>query len=234
MKRIRARLTSAHVISLVALFVALGGSAYAATQLPKNSVGVKQLKKGAVTPAKLSRAAKSTMTGTTGAKGDTGSVGPQGQTGDHGTPGVDGVAGLPGTTGGGVFVADASGEVADLKITSPVDVPLSGTTSWTSTAGEAGLLFGSLDATLATEPPGGFISCEVSIQVFVDGKNAGFFGAQNTQQSFAESTTTLAPIPVAVHEQGTHTISAKAFGRSECQPGSKLNSVQLVVAGFGA
>jgi hypothetical protein len=227
MKRIRGRLTSAHVISLIALFVALGGSAYAATQLPKNSVGVKQLKKGAVTPAKLSRAAKSTVTGGTGSSGS------QGRPGERGAPGADGTPGLPGTTGGEPFVADAKGEVADLKISSPVDVPLSGTTSWTSTAGEAGLLFGKLDATLATEPPGGFISCEVTVQVFVDGKYLGFFGAQNTQQSFAGSTVTLAPIPVAVHEQGTHTISAKAFGRSECQPGSKLNSLQLVVAGFG-
>ncbi len=181
-----------------------------------------------MTPAKLSRAAKSTMIGATGAKGDTGSTGPQGRTGDRGVPG------LPGTTGGEPFVADASGEVADLKITSPVDVPLDGTTSWTSTAGEAGLLFGKLDATLATEPGGGF-SCEVSIQVFVDGIYAGFFGAQNSQQSFAESSRVLTPIPVAVHESGTHTISAKAFfGTSQCQSGSKLDSLQLIVAGLGA
>jgi hypothetical protein len=234
MKRIRGRLTSAHVISLIALFVALGGSAYAATQLPKNSVGVKQLKRGAVTPAKLSRAARFTMTGATGAKGDPGSAGPQGRPGERGASGADGLPGLPGTTGGEPFVADAKGGVADLKISSPVDVPLGGTTSWTSTAGEAGLLFGKLDATLATEPSSGFLACEVMIQVFVDGRYLGFFGAQNTQQSFADSTATLAPIPVAVHEQGIHAISAKAFGRPECQPGSKLDSLQLVVAGFGA
>jgi len=42
------------VISLIALFVALGGTSYAAvTALPANSVGTAQLKNGAVTPAKL-------------------------------------------------------------------------------------------------------------------------------------------------------------------------------------
>jgi hypothetical protein len=43
----------AFVISLIALFVALGGTTYAATSLPKNSVGTKQLKKGAVTAPKI-------------------------------------------------------------------------------------------------------------------------------------------------------------------------------------
>jgi len=41
------------VISLIALFVALGGTAYAATSLPNNSVGTKQLKKNAVTAPKI-------------------------------------------------------------------------------------------------------------------------------------------------------------------------------------
>lgn len=41
------------VIAYLALFVALGGSAYAATQLPKNSVGSKQIKPNAVTAAKI-------------------------------------------------------------------------------------------------------------------------------------------------------------------------------------
>jgi hypothetical protein len=45
------------VIAYLALFVALGGSAYAATQLPKNSVGTKQIKPNAVTTAKLKNGA---------------------------------------------------------------------------------------------------------------------------------------------------------------------------------
>ena|SRR5437016_8279849 len=55
MKRMRP--SPALVISLIALFVALGGTGYAAIVLPKNSVGTKQLKNGAVTAAKISSSA---------------------------------------------------------------------------------------------------------------------------------------------------------------------------------
>ena len=47
----------AFVIALIALFVALGGTTYAATSLPKNSVGSKQLKKNAVTGPKIKKGA---------------------------------------------------------------------------------------------------------------------------------------------------------------------------------
>src|SRR5262249_52930438 len=45
------------VISLIALFIALGGTSYAAIKLPKNSVGTKQLKKNAVTGVKIKNGA---------------------------------------------------------------------------------------------------------------------------------------------------------------------------------
>lgn len=51
--RFRPRLTFANVIATLSLFVALGGISYAATKLPKNSVGTKQIKNKAVTKAKL-------------------------------------------------------------------------------------------------------------------------------------------------------------------------------------
>ena len=49
------RPSPALVISLIALFVALGGTGYAALSLPKNSVGTKQLKKNAVTGSKIKK-----------------------------------------------------------------------------------------------------------------------------------------------------------------------------------
>jgi hypothetical protein len=54
MKFVRKRLTYANVMSTVAVFlVVAGGSALAANQLAKNSVGTKQLKNNAVTGAKI-------------------------------------------------------------------------------------------------------------------------------------------------------------------------------------
>jgi hypothetical protein len=54
--RLRPRLSFANVVSCLALFVALGGSAYA-FHLGKNSVGSKQLKKNSVTTAKIKKQA---------------------------------------------------------------------------------------------------------------------------------------------------------------------------------
>lgn len=66
----RPKLSFANVVSVLALFVALGGSAYA-FHLGKNSVGSKQLKKNAVVTAKVKNEAitgakvkKGTLTGT--------------------------------------------------------------------------------------------------------------------------------------------------------------------------
>lgn len=52
MRYLRGKLTYANVMATVAVFIALGGAAYAAG-LPKNSVGTKQLKNNAVTAAKI-------------------------------------------------------------------------------------------------------------------------------------------------------------------------------------
>jgi hypothetical protein len=69
--KIRPRLTYANVVATIALFVAVSGaSAFAATQLAKNSVGSRQLKSKAVTTGKIapgavngSKVAKGSLTG---------------------------------------------------------------------------------------------------------------------------------------------------------------------------
>jgi hypothetical protein len=104
MKRLRVHLTYANVTATLALFLVLaGGSAFAAGRLAKNSVGTKQLKnaavsaakirKGAVTPTKLSAGAKATLTGPhgpVGPQGPQGERGPQGPKGDQGPGGPKG------------------------------------------------------------------------------------------------------------------------------------------------
>lgn len=106
MKRLRGKLTYSNVASTLCLFLLLGGgTAFAATELAKNSVGTKQLKNKAVTPAKLSKAAKATLTGPRGA---TGPAGPQGPKGDRGEKGETGEAGpFPSTLPSGKSVYGA-------------------------------------------------------------------------------------------------------------------------------
>jgi hypothetical protein len=89
------RPSPAMVVALIALCVALGGGAYAAIKLPRNSVGTKQLKKGAVTPPKLSAKTRKQL---------------KGKTGPPGTPGAPGQPGTPGSAGPG----------AKLLVTEPV------------------------------------------------------------------------------------------------------------------
>jgi hypothetical protein len=51
--RLHHRLTYANVVATLALFIALGGTGYAALKLPRNSVGNGQIRAGAVTNSKL-------------------------------------------------------------------------------------------------------------------------------------------------------------------------------------
>jgi hypothetical protein len=54
-RRLRERLTYGNVTATLALFVALGGTSYAVTQLPRNSVGGAQIKPSAVGASELRR-----------------------------------------------------------------------------------------------------------------------------------------------------------------------------------
>lgn len=86
LRRLRSYLRQHH-LALLALFIALGGTSYAAIKLPANSVGSSQIKNKAVTPKKVSPAAVKLFRGKKGAKGATGATGPTGPTGLRGPAG---------------------------------------------------------------------------------------------------------------------------------------------------
>ena len=73
-----------NTIALLALFVALSGTTFAAANiiLPKNSVGTAQIKNGAVTKKKINKKTVRAL------KGNRGSVGPKGPTGPQGLKGL--------------------------------------------------------------------------------------------------------------------------------------------------
>ena len=87
----------ATVISLMALFIALGGTGYAAIKLPANSVGTKQLKKNAVTLQKIKPSARKAL---------------RGRQGDPGPRGAQGARGAAGPQGAGPVKLDWSGTAA--------------------------------------------------------------------------------------------------------------------------
>src|SRR4051812_45782514 len=84
-RRIADRMTYANVTATLALFVALGGSSYAALTLPHNSVGSKQIRTAAVRPRQIKDRSVGLRDTPTGARpplrGATGPAGPQGPAG---------------------------------------------------------------------------------------------------------------------------------------------------------
>jgi len=111
-------LTYANVMATIAVFVALGGTGYAAVKLAKNQVRSKHIKDGEVRsgdildgtiqardirkgaiPGVNTGPGASGGTGGTGAAGAAGPAGPAGPTGPQGVPGNDGAPGTNGTNG---------------------------------------------------------------------------------------------------------------------------------------
>jgi Collagen triple helix repeat (20 copies) len=104
------------IVAVIALFVALGGTGYAALKLPKGSVGRAQLRKNAVISSKVKNGSLRAVDfakhqlpagprggtgprGTTGARGRTGTTGKTGARGRTGTTGAKGSAGATGPAG---------------------------------------------------------------------------------------------------------------------------------------
>jgi hypothetical protein len=94
-----------NAIACLALFVALGGTGYAAIAIPRNSVGTAQLKKGAVTGAKVKA---HSLVGSDFKPGQL-PAGPRGEAGAKGEAGPKGEAGAPGAALGYAHVVVVSG-----------------------------------------------------------------------------------------------------------------------------
>lgn len=163
MRRIRVHVPSpSTAIACLALLIALGGTSYAVVRLPAGSVGTKQLKKNAVTSAKVKNAsllrrdfkAGQLPAGPRGPTGPAGPAGARGATGERGPAGAAGAAGAtnvtvrlgldevdsvatcqPGerATGGGGFVTELNAFLVDSSPTQASGTP----TDWEAQAEDA-------------------------------------------------------------------------------------------------
>ena len=99
--RFRSRPSFSTVVSMMALFVALGGTSYAAVKLPKNSVGSSQIKANGVGSSDVKNRSLRAIdfragdlpAGQQGQQGIQGPKGDPGQNGQNGQDGQDGVLG---------------------------------------------------------------------------------------------------------------------------------------------
>jgi hypothetical protein len=209
--RVRERLTYANVMSTIAAFLGLGGAAYAVTELPKDSVGPDQLKRGAVD----SRAVKDGSL--RAADLGQGSVGPrQLKSGAVGAGAI--AAGAVGTTqlaDGSVepqnlgFAALAAGDVGvhgsnnanDQVLTK--DFTTVGTTTVKTLKTTTFLSLGSLELTSSQQGP-----AVVSYRILVDGVvQPGVF--EQTVDSGATLTAPVTLVSVNV-PAGDHTVELQA------------------------
>jgi hypothetical protein len=127
-RKLRQRISSAHIIAMIALFVALSGSSYAAvtirasqirnnsipgSKIKANSLPASKLKNNSITGAKLRNNSvgradlrtdalngnTGTGGGNVGAQGGDGTAGPRGPQGPSGPRGLTGSSGAPGAPG---------------------------------------------------------------------------------------------------------------------------------------
>jgi hypothetical protein len=160
-----------HHVALLALFVALGGTSVAASNvlLPRNSVGTAQLKNGAVTKKKINKKTLRALRGRRGPRGPQGVPGPQGVQGAQGLQGPKGDKGDTGPSGD-TRVLTAPGPATTTGI-SPVNVP-GATTTVSVPPGRSMKLLArfSADSSCFSPPPAVSGSCRV--QILVDGNFA--------------------------------------------------------------
>ncbi len=235
MKAVADKLTYANVMATLAVFLVLaGGSAYAATHVGKNSVGSRQLKRGAVTPRKLSHSAKAALLGPTGANGASGPQGPRGPEGPRGPQGSSGAEPL-------VIDASASSVPAD-ETNRPI--ALSGTTTWTPPPDQVGHLAAQAIfklATNTTDPPGAFESCSPSLNILDNGERVGstrivFNNGSSEATTFATFRPEEIEATIGLLEPGAaQTITAEYDGEmaSGCRPGSVIEALRIVVVPQG-
>jgi hypothetical protein len=175
----RLRFSHVTIVAYLALFVALGGTSFAAVQLSKGSVKKKHIAANAVVSKKVKNGslravdfkASELPAGQPGLPGPKGDQGPPGATGAAGTPGADGVQGTPGADG----VQGPPGPTASAFVSDSTDRNLTVLTTvatTTITTGFQGRIMAS--ASVLAQPDGGGNDQMVCAITIAGAQSAGF------------------------------------------------------------
>ncbi len=239
----RPRLTYANIVSTLALFLALGGSAaFAASKihsgdiahnavksinLAPGSVRTSEIVKRAVTSGKLALGAVRSNQIAAGAV-DTERIG----NGAVGSKQIGDAAVAPSNLQFPVFYA-ASPSGGSVPITNgPDPYPISNDT-WTQNPGEIEVVFGGATATLAYDGSGSG-SCRVFFEVNLNGKQVG--GGELSTESTAlqqiEQSIGAQPQIDPLHPTTNH-LTAKTGSNGACTPDSTIDSARFRVLDFG-
>jgi hypothetical protein len=204
-----------HHVGLLALFLALGGTSYAAVKLPRNSVGTAQIKSHAVTTSKLSTA---TVKALKGAKGDPGATGPAGANGAKGDPGA------PATFSAGVSgLSVSSGPATGNDVLQPVTVTL-------KSAGSVLVV-----ATMGINGTCGGGGCTFQLGAAVDGvpvTGASISASAGAGSPFTKATVTLAGMAQNL-PAGTHIVQLRSLADANVAASTVSTDSRVVAFAIG-
>ena len=214
-----------HHVALLALLIALGGTSYAAVQLPRNSVGTPQLRAKAVTSAKLAKNVRAQLA-TAGVPGPQGAAGPQGEPGPQGGPGPKGDPGDQGDLG------PTSGGVGGVNVTI---TPAAGTPAFSTTSvtlPEAGKVLVLVMGTFSVRCSSGDCSREISVQVGGTTVPGAFGTVSSTAGIETTQTINSAGILTGVLA-GTHTVTIASRTTGPSNGSANKGDVRVVAVALG-
>lgn len=229
----RPRLTYANVVSTLALFLALGGSAaYAASKIQSGDIGrgavhTSNVFKRAITSGKLAIGAVRSNQIANGAVssqqiGD-GAIGSK-QIGDS--------AVAPSNLEFPIFYA-ASPSGGSAPVTEgfgpyPIDDD-----TWTQNPGEIEVVFGGATATLAYDGSGSG-SCQVFFEVNLNGQQVGGGGISTSSTDLEQVEQDIGAQPqIDPVEPITNRLTARTGSNGDCTPNSTIDSTRFRVLDFG-
>lgn len=219
----------AMIVAVAALFVALGGTGYAMSQLAKNSVGTPQLKNNAVTSVKVRNG---TLLSADFKAGQL-KAGPPGPAGPAGPKGDNGPAGTGATLAWGADVGDAP------KTTSSTTLSTVGSTKLTIPTGETATVVATFSAESLCR--NGTATTWCVLRLFIDGTEMNPEDGTNFAFDAPAASTALASYDYEAHSitrirrgigAGEHTITAQFQSSSATGPTFRLDDWSLVAVAY--